>query len=138
MVGPAGHRAVAAVVALAVAVIYMGFLGLDRAKDVDPITGVVTGPYSPGQVIACGLAYLFVVAVGGTRSPVVAGVVAPLTFTLLWSITAATDPLDQGLWPIGAVLVGIGTAAGAALAAAVGAALAAAVRAGVRARWGAR
>lgn len=130
-VDPARHRTVAALVALAVATVYTGFLGWDQTKDVDPVTGALTGPYSTGQVIACGLAYLLVVAAGSIWSPVVAGVVATVTFTLAWSLTAATDPLDQGLWLIGAVLVLIGTAAGAALAAAVNAA-----RAGVRARRG--
>lgn len=40
------------------------------------------------------------------------GVVVPLSFTAAWSVTAASTD-DQGLWPIGAFLVLLGTAAGA-------------------------
>lgn len=40
------------------------------------------------------------------------GVVVPLSFTAAWAVTAASTD-DQGLWPIGAFLVLLGTAAGA-------------------------
>ena len=119
---------VAAAVAAAVAGIYVAFLGWDQAMDVDPVTGRLTGPYSTGQVIACGAAYLLVAVVGGIRSASVTALVAPVTFTLLWSVDAATDPLDQGLWPIGAVMVAVGTGIGAKLAATSGAALGGALR----------
>ena len=104
------------VVAAAVALVYAGFLGWDQARDVDPGTGATTGPYGTAQVLACGVAFLLVVALGGARAPVASAVTGPLSFTVLWSVDAAAYPDGDGLWPVGAVLVFGGTTAGAVLA----------------------
>ena len=111
-------------VTAAVALVYAAFLGWDQQRDVDPVTGENTGPYGTAQVLACGVAYLLVVACGGARAPVAAAVAGPVAFTFLWSLDAATDPDADGLWPIGALLVLWGTSVGAVLAVLLGRALA--------------
>ena len=110
-------------VVAAVALVYAAFLGWDRERDVDAATGATTGPYGTAQVLACGLAFLLVVALGAVRAPGASAVAGVLTFTLLWSLDAATRPDADGLWPIGAVMVLIGTSTGAVLAVALGPAL---------------
>lgn len=108
--------AVAAVVVVAVtALAYAAFFAWDTRRDVDPVTGAVSGPYQPWQVISCAAVLVILagltVRFGRHRALVF---LIPATFTLCWAIQAANSPGD-GLWPVGAILVAFGTTAGAAL-----------------------
>ncbi len=107
------NRAVGAVLlALASAACWFGWLAWDRSYQVDPATGVASGPYDAWQVIGCALTLVGVTMVATTRLPprIVIPLV-PVAFTAAWSFTAATTD-TQGLWPIGAALVLLGTLAG--------------------------
>ena len=107
----AGRPVIVAVTALA----YTAFFAWDTSYDVDPVTGDVSGPYQPWQVICCAavLIVLAVLTVRFGRRPTLVFLI-PATFTLCWAIQAANSPGD-GLWPVGAILVALGTSAGAAL-----------------------
>jgi peptidoglycan/LPS O-acetylase OafA/YrhL len=106
----------------ATAAAYGAFLGWDQHKDVDPATGSVSGPYQAWQVVGCGAVLAALAFETGRRGrPWLASVVMPVVLTLCFSVDAATDPDADGLWPIGAALVAIGSFAGAAAVAAVGA-----------------
>lgn len=103
---------------------YWAFLGWDRRKDLNPATGELTGPYQPWQVIGCGAVLALLAFEAGRRGriwPVV--LVLPAVLTACFAINAATDPDADGLWPIGAALVALGSSAGTAAVAALGAAL---------------
>jgi hypothetical protein len=57
-----------------------------------------------------------IAAVAGVHGrPVVAVVVTTLVMTVCFSVQGATDPLNDGLWPVGAFMVAAGTCAGVAL-----------------------
>jgi len=88
------------------------FLGRDVVREVDPVTGNVTGPYEAPQVIACVLVLAALVVVGTLSAPAWAAVLAvAVPFSAAWTIQAqATD--DSGLWAVGALLVLLGTLAG--------------------------
>jgi peptidoglycan/LPS O-acetylase OafA/YrhL len=119
MRGPALLWSVA--IAAAVVAIYWAFLGWDRHKDVDPVTGAVTGPYQPWQVIACGVVLAAVVFAAGWRGRTwVAVLVVPVVLTVCFSVDAATGTDGDGLWPIGAALVAVGSLLGAAAVATLG------------------
>jgi peptidoglycan/LPS O-acetylase OafA/YrhL len=109
------------VVAAAVVAIYWAFLGWDQHKDLDPVTGAMTGPYQPWQVITCGIVLAAVVFAAGWRGRTwVAVLVVPVVLTACFSVDAATDPDGDGLWPIGAALVAVGSLLGTAAVATLG------------------
>lgn len=94
-------------------------LGQDTTQEVDPVTGSVSGPYGPVQVIACVVALVALVVIGTVLLPAwlaVLGVALP--FTAAWSHQAATTD-DSGLWAVGAVLVLLGTLVGGTVVAAI-------------------
>ncbi|RZT87056.1 hypothetical protein EV383_3962 [Pseudonocardia sediminis] len=108
--------------ALATAASWWVWTAWDLRRDVDPVTGTSTGPWEAWQVAGVVLCLLAVVVAAARRLPawlVVA--VVPVTFTVAWSLTAASQD-DSGLWAVGAVLVLLGTSAGTAVVAAVTAA----------------
>ncbi|GAB3141212.1 hypothetical protein GCM10027290_13450 [Micromonospora sonneratiae] len=103
-------------VALGTAAAYIGLLGWDQQKVEDPVTGSMSGPYEPWQVIACVLVLALIAGVAGWRGrPWVATAVLPVVFTALFAVDAATDPDADGLWIIGTALVAIGSSAGTAV-----------------------
>jgi uncharacterized membrane protein YfcA len=107
--------AVAASLVVATAATYAALLSWDTHKTIDPSTGTLTGPYSAWQVIVCGLVLVALGAMAVRRGHRGLVFVIPGVFTLCWSVQAALDPNDDGLWPIGADLVLLGTCAGAGL-----------------------
>jgi peptidoglycan/LPS O-acetylase OafA/YrhL len=111
----------AAGLAAAVAATYGAFLGWDQQKDLDPATGHLSGPYQAWQVVGCGAVLAALAFETGRRGrPWTAAVVVPLVLTACFSVDAATDADSDGLWPVGAALVALGSFAGALAAAALG------------------
>lgn len=105
--------------ALAVVACWWLWLGRDTVRDVDPVTGAVTGPYSTAQVVGCVLCLLVIVAVAAWWLPAWAvDLVAPLALTAAF-ISSALPRDDSGLWAVGAGLVLVGASAGCALVVAV-------------------
>ena len=102
-----------ALVAVLSAACWLAWTGWDTQRDVDPVTGATSGPYEAWQVLGCvvSLAAVTVLAVRalGTGRAVVTVAAA---FTLAWVATSAAAD-ESGLWLVGAVLVLLGTAAGA-------------------------
>jgi peptidoglycan/LPS O-acetylase OafA/YrhL len=116
----------AVVVAAAVAATYGAFLGWDQHKDTDPATGAQSGPYQPWQVIGCAAVLALVAFAAGRRGRTWLVVpVLPIVLTVCFSVDAATDTDSDGLWPIGAAFVALGSLFGTAAVAALGAGLAA-------------
>ncbi|WNB86533.1 hypothetical protein [Cellulomonas sp. ATA003] len=89
---------------------WFAWLGWDDTYQVDPATGVASGPYETWQVVGAVVTLAVVAGVGarwaGAR-PTVVGVTAG--FTVAWSVTAASAD-DTGLWLVGALLVLVGVA----------------------------
>ena len=111
----AGHGAVVAIAAIAVltAASYMAWLGWDHEYQVDPATGVASGPYEAWQVIGlvvCLGLVAFVAGRRGRRGVCVA--VMPIVLTVCFSIEASGDAGDDGLWVVGALLIFVGTTLG--------------------------
>lgn len=107
--------------AAAVAATYGAFLGWDQEKDLDPVTGHLSGPYQAWQVVGCGAVLAALAFETGRRGrPALAAVVVPIVLTACFSVDAATDADSDGLWPVGAALVALGSSAGALAAAALG------------------
>lgn len=118
--GPRGADRALRVVALAVlaAACWFAWLGRDTTYQVDPATGVASGPYEAWQVLGCVLSLAVAVVLGTVKlgGPVTV-VVTTLAFTVAWSVTASAD--ETGLWLVGALLVLVGVAVGAGVVAAV-------------------
>jgi hypothetical protein len=102
---------------VATVALYLVLLGWNAEKTRSPGGGQCTGPYEAWQPVALAAGMVLVVAVASWRGHGWAAVVScALSVTVLWSLDAATvdDPCQSGanLWPVGAVLVLLGSAAG--------------------------
>jgi hypothetical protein len=90
-------------------VTYLAFLAWDQHKDIDPF-GNVTGPYQAWQIVGVVLALGAVAGMAGWHDQAGTAIaVIPTVFTTCWIIDAVTDEWNDGLWPIGAGLVAIGS-----------------------------
>lgn len=122
-VQPAGWLRTVIWVGLATLANYFVWLGWDQKKYLGT-DGSLHGPYQPWQVVGLVLVLGVIAASAGwRRRPLVADIVTTLVMTACFSYQGATDPLNDGLWPIGAVLVALGTLAGVAAVAAITAAV---------------
>lgn len=104
------------------ALAYAAALGWDQRKQLGA-DGSLHGPYAVWQVVALVLALGGCCVWGGRRGrPVLTAVVVTVVLTVLFAVDAATDPpeVDDGLWPIGAAAVALGSAAATAVAAVLG------------------
>ena len=102
----------AAIVALLTLGAFFAFLAWDRHKTRGS-DGYLHGPYEPWQVIAVVVVIAGAAVWAGRRGNWVTGtVVATVAMTVAWSVNAATDPDNDGLWPVGALLVCLGTLLG--------------------------
>lgn len=110
---PARRSLAASGLGLATAACWLAWFAWDRQGDVDA-SGHRSGPYEPWQVAGCVVCLVALAVVARRWLPAAAVVVViPVVFTAAWSVTAATTPSpDANLWPVGAVLVLLGTAAG--------------------------
>jgi hypothetical protein len=104
--------AAAALVGITLAVLttvtYLAFLAWDQHKDI--AFGNVTGPYQAWQIVGVVLALGALAGMAGWHGQAgTATAVIPTVFTTCWIIDAVTDEWNDGLWPIGAGLVAIGS-----------------------------
>ena len=115
--GPLARAALraAALVGLATLADCLAWLGWQRAKHLGP-DGYLHGPYDPWQIAGFIVVLGVIVVAAASRGHAkVAVVTTTLVVTLFFSVQGATDPRSDGLWPIGAVLVAVGTACAASL-----------------------
>ena len=110
---PQRQRAAMAWLAGATVACWVAWMGWDRHYDQDPVTGNLSGPYQPWQVIGCVVSLVLVAVVAGRWLPMWDLVlVMPSAFTVAWSVSAATaESVGANFWPIGAFLVLLGTGA---------------------------
>jgi hypothetical protein len=111
---PSAHRTswlLAVLLAVGAAAAHAGWLGWDHEYQLDPGTGVSSGPSEAWQVLGCAATVGALAAGAGLlRRPGLALIVVPAVFTTVWSLDAAPRD-DSGLWAVGAVLVLLGSAA---------------------------
>jgi hypothetical protein len=120
---PVQRGSTAVAVALATLVNYVGWLGWDTEKYTGS-DGYLHGPYESWQVVGLALMLAVITAVVGWRGHGwVAVVVTALVMTLCFSVQANADPRNDGLWPIGAIMLALGTSASLGLVAAAAGAL---------------
>lgn len=90
---------------------YLALLGWDQRKDLDVVTGNETGPYAAWQIVGLGLVVAALAFLAGRKRQVVPAVVAlPLALTAAFAAIAVTSP-EPGLWPVGATMLALGSAA---------------------------
>jgi hypothetical protein len=93
---------------------WAAWLGWETGYRTDPVTGAVSGPYSWWQVAGCVVTLTAVAGLAGRwLHPLLVGPVMAVAFSVPWAVKAAGDD-DTGLWVVGAGLVFVGTAVGAA------------------------
>jgi hypothetical protein len=100
------------VLAVMTAATWWAWLGWDDEYQVDPVTGVSSGPYEAWQVVGCVLSLVVLCLAGGALlgAAPTAGVVT-VAFTITWAVWAASGD-GSGLWLVGAALVFAGLAVG--------------------------
>lgn len=87
---------------------WWGWLAWDNEYQVDPATGVASGPYEAWQVIGCVLCLLVIAVLAALRLPPIAVIATmSVSFTAAWTWTASRAD-DTGLFGVGAILVAIG------------------------------
>jgi hypothetical protein len=110
---------IAAVAALS-AMSWVGWMGWDHEYQLDPATGLQSGPYEAWQVAGCGLS-LLVVLVGallaGVR-PLPASATLTVAFTAAWTVQAAGAD-TTGLYGVGTVMLLVGLSVATAMVSAV-------------------
>lgn len=101
------------VTAAVAGVAWFGWLGWDTGYHVDAETGAVSGPYEVWQV-AGSVATLVAAVFAGARltSSPLPFVVAPAVYLASFAVTSAARD-STGTWLVGALLLAVGTAAGA-------------------------
>ncbi|MGA3527679.1 hypothetical protein [Melissospora conviva] len=99
---------------------YLALFGWDQRKDLDVVTGNETGPYEAWQIIGLGLVVAALAFLAGRKHQVLSAVVAlPLALTAAFAVIAVSSP-EPGFWPIGALLLALGSAAATTLVAVIG------------------
>jgi hypothetical protein len=110
-----GFAAGALALAGATAATWWMWLGRDTKYQVEPVSGVATGPYEVWQVAGCVLCLMALAVIGGLLlRPWIVVPIMTLAFTILWSVNAASHD-ETGLWGVGAILVLVGMTAGSAV-----------------------
>ena len=99
------------VVAVLAGAAWFGWMGWDEEYQVDPVTGVGSGPYEAWQVIGCvvSLLVVFVAALLLGVRPLVAAPALTIAFAAAWATTEAPRDGD-GLFAVGLVLLVVGLA----------------------------
>ncbi|MBD0327881.1 MAG: hypothetical protein ICV68_15720 [Pyrinomonadaceae bacterium] len=119
------------IVAAGSALSWLAWLGWDHQYQLDPVTGVWSGPYEAWQVMGCALSLvvLFVGALLAGVRPLPASAALTLAFTAAWTAEAAPGD-DTGMYGVGMfiLLVGLG----------IGTTVVSVVTLGLRDRWLAR
>ncbi|MDP9822265.1 hypothetical protein [Nocardioides massiliensis] len=100
--------------AVVAAIAWFGWMGWDSEYWYDE-AGDPHGPYETWQVAGCVLTLLVACVLGAALwRPLGPMAVMPPAFTAAWIATSASGD-DQGLWPVGALFVLVGTVLGAGL-----------------------
>jgi hypothetical protein len=89
---------------------YLIFLPWGAQKELGA-DGYLHGPYEINQVIGLVVALLIIDFVTGWFSGWLAPWAVPPVLTLMWSLDAINDVESDGLWPVGAALVFVGSTA---------------------------
>lgn len=96
----------------------------DRDYYYDPIVGAPQGPYHPWQVIGLAVTLAIAAMAGGwLRRPGWTTLVMTVVLVVIWSLDASYEPRprrDANLWPVGALLLSVGSIVGLGLSAAIG------------------
>lgn len=91
---------------------YLALLAWDQTKALGA-DGSLHGPYDTWQVTGLCIVVAAAAVWAGLRgNPVIGAVAASVTLTVAFSIDAATDSDSDGLWPVGAALLAMGTLLG--------------------------
>lgn len=108
-----GHSVLAmTAVGLATVLNYLAWLGWDQHRDVHA-DGSSTGPYEAWQIVGLVLILsVLAVTAGRLQIPLLGSLTISAAMTVSFAVDAASSPFSDGLWPIGAILVLIGTAVG--------------------------
>jgi hypothetical protein len=105
---PSSRLQVVGVLGVAVisALLWYAWMGWDQQYQVDPVTGVRSGPYEAWQVIGCALSLLvvFVSALWAGVRPLPAAAALTLAFTAAWTVHAASYD-DTGMYGVGMVML---------------------------------
>lgn len=123
----------AIVLAGATAATWWLWLGMDTKYQMDPVTGVRSGPYETWQIAGCAVTLMALAVAGALLTrPWLVVITMTGAFSIAWSVPASKD--TTGMWTVGLTLLVIGMTAGTAALAygAVG------IRAAVRRRRGYR
>jgi len=105
---PGRKTALLAAAVLLSALAWVGWLAWDQEYQVDPVTGIASGPYETWQVAGCVLTLLVAAVLAGlARRPVGAAVCVTVPFTVCWTISAAQDD-ETGLFAAGALFLAVG------------------------------
>jgi hypothetical protein len=102
---------VAGSLALGTWITYLAWLGWDQTKELGP-DGYLHGPYQEWQVAGLVITLVVLASIGGRLvRPLLSAFVIPVVLTLTWSIDAAIDPgtENDGLWPIGSIMIAVGS-----------------------------
>jgi hypothetical protein len=87
---------------------WVAWLGWDQEYQVDPATGIASGPYEAWQVVGCVLTLLVAAVVAGVAArAVVAAAWVTVPFTVCWTVSAARED-ETGLFAVGALLIAVG------------------------------
>ncbi|WP_305789524.1 hypothetical protein [Symbioplanes lichenis] len=92
---------------------YAALLGWDTERDLDPVTSHSSGPYEAWQVVALALIIgALGFAAGRAGHARLATATLTVTVTAAFVLVAVGEAEGDGLWPVGAALVLLGTLAG--------------------------
>jgi hypothetical protein len=87
---------------------WVAWLGWDQEYQVDPATGIASGPYEAWQVVGCVLTLLVAAVVAGVAArAVVAAAWVTVPFTVCWTVSAARED-ETGLFAVGALMIAVG------------------------------
>jgi hypothetical protein len=100
------------VVAALSALAWIAWMGWDQEYQLDPQTGVYSGPYEAWQVIGCALSLLVLLvgAVWAGAQPVLASAALTLAFTVAWTVQASDDV--TGMYGVGMLMLLVGLSVG--------------------------
>lgn len=96
----------AALVAALSALVWFAWLGRDDEYQVDPVTGMESGPYEAWQIAGCGISLLILLVaaeLAGVRA-LPASTALTLGFTAAWTVQAARSD-TTGLYAVGSIML---------------------------------
>jgi hypothetical protein len=90
------------------ALAWVGWLAWDDEYQIDPATGIASGPYETWQVVGCVLTLLVAaVLAGAALRPDVAALCVTIPFTVCWAVSAGRED-ETGLFAAGALFIAVG------------------------------